>query len=97
MRTMLTWSVPVERGNQAVKDGTMGRTIEELVEKLKPEAAYFLAVDGERGGLMVFDLADPSEIAQIAEKLFLNFDASVELVPVMNGDDLKRALAKVSA
>jgi hypothetical protein len=93
---MLRWSVPVEPGNQAIKDGSIGQTIEELTEELKPEAAYFMAEDGKRAGLMVFDMADPSEIPQIAEKLFLNLDASVEFIPVMNADDLKRALSKVS-
>ena len=50
MRTMLKWTVPVEQGNQAIKDGSLMRTIESLVEELKPESAYFMPLDGERGG-----------------------------------------------
>ena len=46
---------------------------------------------------MVFDMADPSEIPQIAEQLFMNLDAAVEFTPVMNAEDLQRALAKVSS
>ena len=95
MRMMLRWTVPVERGNEAIKDGSLARLFEEMLEQLKPEAAYFWAEDGERAGMMVFDMADPSEIPRIAEPLFLNADAAVEFVPVMNADDLKRALESV--
>ncbi len=97
MRTMIRWTVPVERGNETIKDGTLQQTIKALAEQLNPEAAYFWPEDGERAGLMVFDMADPSEIPQIAEQLFLNLDAAVDFTPVMNADDLQRALAKVSS
>lgn len=95
MRTMLTWTVPVERGNEAIEDGSLAATIEEILEKLEPEAAYFRAIDGERGGMIVFDMEDPAQIPQVAEPLFLKLDASVELVPVMNADDLRRALSSL--
>jgi len=97
MRMMLRWMVPVERGNETIKDGTLAKTIESLLNELKPEAAYFWPEAGERAGMMVFDMADPAQIPQIAEPLFLNVDAAVEFVPVMNADDLKRALEKVAA
>ena len=97
MRTMLRWTVPVEKGNQAIKDGSIGQTIESLLQLLEPEAAYFLAEDGKRAGMVFFDMADPSQIPQIAERLFLNLNAEVEFVPVMNADDLRKALAKVTS
>jgi hypothetical protein len=94
---MLQWTVPVERGNEAIKDGTLERLIKVLTEQLKPEAAYFMPYDGERAGMMVFDMTDPAQIPQIAEPLFMDLDAAVEFTPVMNADDLKRALSKVTA
>jgi hypothetical protein len=94
---MLRWTVPVERGNEAIKDGSLARTLESLMEELEPEAAYFWPEAGERGGMMVFDMTDPSQIPQIAEPLFLNVDAAVEFAPVMNADDLKKALEIVAA
>ncbi len=97
MRTMLRFTVPVERGNETIKDGSLGQTLEALAQQLNPEAAYFWPEDGERAGLMVFDMADPSEIPQIAEQLFMNLDAAAEFTPVMNAEDLQRALAKVSS
>lgn len=92
MRMMLRWTVPVEAGNDAIEDGTIGEVIQSLIEALEPEAAYFMADGGDRAGMMVFDMTDPAQIPQIAEPLFLNLDAAVEFIPVMNADDLKRAL-----
>ena len=97
MRMMLRWTVPVERGNETIKDGSLAQTIESLLGELKPEAAYFWPENGERAGMMVFDMAEPTQIPQIAEPLFLNLEAAVEFVPVMNADDLRTALAKVAS
>ena len=97
MRMMLRWTVPVERGNETIRDGSLATAIESLLEDLKPEAAYFWPENGERAGMMVFDMADTTQIPQIAEPLFMTLDASVEFVPVMNADDLKTALEKVAA
>lgn len=46
-------------------------------------------------GTMVFDMAETSQIPQIAEQLFQSVQALVEFVPVMNADNLRKALAKV--
>ena len=98
MRMMLRFALPVEKGNAAFNDGSLGKTMELVMKKLKPEAAYFGTItEGKRGGMMFFDLADPSDIVEIAEPLFLNLDAAVELVPVMNGDDLRKGLGKAAA
>jgi len=95
MRTMLRWTVPADRGNQAVKDGSMRSVIEAVMAKTKPEAAYFLAENGDRSGMVFFDLKEPADIPRIAELLFNGLNAKVEFVPVMNGDDLKTALSSL--
>lgn len=92
MRMMLRWTVPVEKGNQAIADGSLQRTLNGMAEKLKPEAAYFWPEDGKRAGMMIIDMADASEIARNAEPLFTQLNASVQFVPVMNADDLKKAI-----
>ena len=97
MRMMLRFTVPIEKGNQTYKDGSLGKTLETIMNKLKPEAAYFAPTDGKRGGMIFFDLADPSQIVEFVEPLFSNLNAAVELVPVMNGDDLRKGMAKAAA
>ena len=51
--------------------------------------------DGKRSGMIVFDMTDPSQIPKIAEPLFMSVNAAVEFLPVMNADDLRRALKNV--
>ena len=96
MRMMLQISIPVEAGNHAARTGTLGATIKKLIDELKPEAAYFTATDdGERGGFMVFDLKEPSQIPAVAEPLFLAFNAKLKLAPVMTPEDLARAMPAI--
>jgi len=95
MRMMLKFTVPVEKGNQAIKDGSLGKTLETLMNALKPEAAYFSPLEGKRAGMIFFDMADPSMIPQVVEPLFMNLNAATELVPVMSGDDLRKGLGKI--
>ena len=96
MRMMLKFTLPVEKGNAAINDGSLGRTMKSIMSKLKPEAAYFTPLDGQRGGMIFFDMADPSQIVEAVEPFFLNLNAATELVPVMNADDLRKGLGKVA-
>lgn len=96
MRVMLKFTLPVEKGNQAFKDGSLGKTLEMSMNELKPEAAYFSPFEGKRGGMLFFDLAEPSKIVEVVEPLFLNLNAAVEIVPVMSGDDLRKGIANAS-
>lgn len=92
MRTLLRVSIPVEAGNAAAKNGTLGSAVQKILADLKPEAAYFFADDnGNRSGSIVFDLKDPSDIPAIAEPWFLAFNAKVSFRPVMSVQDLAKA------
>jgi hypothetical protein len=91
MRCMMKVSIPVERGNESVKDGTLGRTIEAILADLKPETAHFCDWDGQRTGFIVFDLKDTSQIPAVAEPWFMAFDAKLEFHPCMNMEDLRKA------
>lgn len=95
MRMMARVSMPVETANQAIKDGTLGTTMQRAADRWKPEAMYFTTFDGRRTAYMVFDLPDTSDIPPFAEPLFMGLDAEVELAPVMNGDDLQKGLSQL--
>ena len=97
MRTMVRVTIPVEAGNAAIKNGSLPKIISETLEQLKPEGAYFFTgADGSRTALMVFDMKEASDIPMIAEKFFMGFNAAVQFTPVMNADDLKKGLSKIS-
>jgi hypothetical protein len=92
MRMMLQFTIPVDAGNEAASTGAFGPTFQKIIESLKPEAAYFGAISaGERGGIVVFDMKDTSQIPAIAEPFFLAFNARVMIYPVMNAQDLANA------
>jgi hypothetical protein len=82
---------PVEPFNSAVRDGSVERKMQRILEFSKPEAAYFTSTAGRRGGFLVVDVPDPSAIPALAEPWFLTFDASVEFHPFMTPQDLGRA------
>jgi len=88
-------TIPVDHGNKAIKDGSLPKIIQSLLQDVKPEAAYFTTLDGLRTGFMVFDLKDSTDIPRITEPLFQGFNATVQFVPVMNADDLKAGLNKI--
>jgi hypothetical protein len=96
MRTLVKVTIPVEAGNRSIREGTMQKLLSEVQERFRPEAAYFLAEKGIRTALYVLDVKDPSDIPVIAEPFFTELNAAVEFTPVMNTDDLKKALDRVS-
>ena len=87
--------MPVESGNQAIKDGTLAAVVQRTAERWKPEAMYFTTFNGERTAYLVFDLPDSSGIPSFAEPFFTELNAGVELAPVMNGDDLQKGLSQL--
>lgn len=91
MRFMLKMRVPMDRGNEVIKDGSLGPTVQSILEELQPEAAYFSPLDGCRGAYMVVDIEDASQIPAVAEPLFLAFGATIDLEPVMTAEDLANA------
>jgi hypothetical protein len=91
MRMLVDLQMPLEPFNTLVKNGTAGQTIQKILAELKPEAAYFTARDGKRGGTLVVDVADVSKIPAIAEPFFLTFNASVSFHPCMTPEDLGKA------
>ncbi len=94
MRLMLKFSIPVERGNVAAKDGTLGQAIENLLKETNADAAYFTMIEGRRGGMVFFEENDTTRLPQINEPMFAALNATVEIAPVLTLDELKRGLSK---
>jgi hypothetical protein len=92
MRLMLKFTIPVEKGNAAAKDGSLGRAIDALIEQVAPEAAYFTLDQGKRGGFVIFSETDPARLTRINEPLFAALDATIEISPVLTHEDLQRGL-----
>ena len=91
MRFIMKISWEVEAGNALARKGILASTVQSILADLKPEAAYFMAEDGKRGGILVVDITDASQIPALAEPWFLAFRAKVELHPAMTAEDLGAA------
>ena len=95
MRMMLKASMDTEKANELIRNGTLGKLIEETVQHIKPEAAYFTADGGRRTAIMFFDMEDPSDMPVISEPFFLELGADIEYTPVMNREDVQKGLSRL--
>lgn len=91
MRMLMHVHLPLEPFNTAVRDGTAGQKIQRILEAIKPEAVYFSEQNGQRGGVLVVNVKDPSDVPMLAEPWFLTFNAEVEFRIAMTPEDLSRA------
>lgn len=97
MRVMLKAQLEVEAANLAIADGSIGPTFDKLFGYCRPEATYFLVEGGRRTIYAVFDMSAPEQVPVIAEALFQNFGAMVDIHPVMVAAELAKGLAAWSA
>ena len=51
MRFLMHISLPAEKFNEALRDGSAGKKMTRILEEAKPEAAYFTSKDGKRGAI----------------------------------------------
>ncbi len=91
MRCVMQVSLPVEKFNRAVADGTAGEKIQRILKETQAEAVYFTATDGKRGAYLIVNIESPSQLPHYAEPWFLNFDAKVTFHPCMSPEDLAEA------
>lgn len=97
MRVMIKFRFPVESGNEAIKSGKVEKVFQQLMEELKPEAAYFYPEGGMRAGHLVVNMEESSQVAETAERFFFGLNASIEMTPVMAPEDLQKGLSTVPA
>jgi hypothetical protein len=90
MRYILKVSFNVDAGNAALRDPKFGEKMKQFLTDVKAEAAYFTAVNGQRGCYIVLQMSDASQIPSIAEPLFLWLKADIEFIPVMTPEDLMK-------
>ena len=90
MRTIVTFAIPIEKGNELIRTGKIEDVIRSIVEEHKPEAAYFYTSDsGERSGSLVVDMQQGTDLPRIAEALFLGLNARVTMRPCFGLDDME--------
>ncbi|MFF8938411.1 DUF3303 family protein [Streptomyces paradoxus] len=96
MRVMLKATLDTDKGNDAIQGGKMPQIMQEALEKLKPEAAYYGPCGGRRTCFMVFDMQESAQLPPLLEPFFNDLNADVEVFPIMNGDDLQKGLSQLA-
>lgn len=91
MRFMVRVRMSNEGGNAAVGAPDFGTMMQAVLKEVGAEAAYFTTVDGQRGGYVIVNLDDASQIPAAAETFFRWLKADVDFWPVMLPEDLAKA------
>jgi len=91
MRMLIHVKIPHKEFNASVKDGSVGQKLKRVLEETQPEAVYFTEHNGQRGAILVADVASPSDVPRLAEPWFLMFNADVEFHIAMTLEDLGKA------
>ncbi len=91
MRILIDVMFPHEPFNTAVRKGSVGTTINRILDDIKPEAVYFTERDGRRGATLIVNVTQSSDIPSLAEPWFLNFNADCRFRIAMTPEDLQQA------
>jgi len=97
MRFLMKWEMPTEAGNAALEDPKFGDKVMGMLKEMKAEAAYFTLLNGNRGGYIIINMDDASQMVAMAEPVFFGFKAKVEFIPVMLPQDLAKGMPAAAA
>ncbi|MET7697082.1 MULTISPECIES: hypothetical protein [unclassified Streptomyces] len=95
MRVLLKATLDPDKANEVLQGGKMPDLLKETMDRIKPEAAYFGPLGGRRTILLVFDMQESSELPPVGEPFFTNLNATVEVCPIMNLEDLQKGLGQL--
>jgi hypothetical protein len=94
MRFLIRTRIPTEAGNKMVQDPNFMKNLEEYMNKVKPEAAYFMPIEGHRSAAFIVNMESNDEVPAVVEPLFQWMGANVDVIPVMNFDELKKGISQ---
>ncbi|MFY2824167.1 hypothetical protein [Ruegeria sp. MALMAid1280] len=91
IRMMLKVQIPPEAGSKAIQEGKMGQIFSDLMQKIKPEAAYFSQEDGVRTAYFFYWVDRTYQFADIHEPLIQGLGAKVYDSYALTWDDIAEA------
>lgn len=97
MRIFIRGTISTVAGNKAITQGQITSVLEKVQASLAPESLFLRAVEtGPSAGLRTINLvvsADSlAKVESVAETLFKQLEAKVELEPVLSLDEFVHAL-----
>nr|WP_030555826.1 hypothetical protein [Streptomyces exfoliatus] len=97
MRMLMKVQMDTPASNEAIRQGTLQKLMEDALSRLRPEAAYFGSENGCRTAYLFVDLEDPSQLPKFSEPFFMELGAKISYSPVMDAEDLRKGLGALSA
>ncbi|MCP9916260.1 hypothetical protein [Cyanobium sp. ATX 6F1] len=91
MRQLMKVRFENAAANVALADSQFGEKMQRLLTDIHAEAAYFTAIDGQRGAYIILDLENAAQIPAVAEPFFHWLKAEISFEPVMIPADLAQA------
>ena len=88
---MVRCTIPGEIANPLIKSGTLFKQLMKYVDEVKPEQVYLTPSDGQRALYFVLDMPSIGKMALVTEPPWLDWEADVEMTPVMTLADLKKS------
>jgi hypothetical protein len=97
MRMLLKAVFDTDAANEVIGSGQGAETTRQIVERFQPEAFYAFGEDGQRAVFLVFDMADPSQIPVLTERMYQRGKAKITLTPCMNLEDLQKGFEELAS
>lgn len=97
MKYLMKVKIPNDQGNAKISDPQFGMKMQDALAEVKAETVYFTTIDGCRGGYIVVNMTDASEMPRLAEPFFLWLGADIDFLPVMTMQDLGKAAPSIEA
>ena len=97
MRMLLKAVLDTDAANAIIGSGQGAEATRQIIERLQPEAFYAFGEDGQRAILLVFDMADPSQIPVLTERMYQQGRAKITLTPCMNLEDLQKGFEELAS
>ena len=70
MRFLIRARTLTDSGNKMIQDPDFLKKLEEYINKVKPEATYFMPIEGQRAGGFIVNAESNEQLPAMVEPLF---------------------------
>jgi hypothetical protein len=91
IRFLMKIMIPVNTGNEGIKNQTLFPGMQKTFDMLKPEAVYFGVMYGQRNVFIIVDVPSADKIPFTVEPFWLDLNADITIIPVLNRADMEKA------
>ena len=95
MRMLVSVDLDTDKGNELLRNGTMGDVIQSIMATVRPEVAYFHERNGGRAITLVVEADDNASMVPLLQPFWMELDARVQAVPCMTAEDLGAGMSRL--